>query len=221
MATTKAAWGSDVIVDMLQALGIDYIAINPGASYRGFHDSLVNYAEGRPEIVLCNHEGIAIAVAHGYAHAAGKMMAAAVHDVVGLLNATERVYNAWLDNAPMLVLGGTGPVASELRRPGGDWIHTALTQGEAVREFTKFDDQPSSVAATIDAMLRAYRVAETNRGVGDAEALSIYANAFERDPGFYKFTRTLEAYKKTLGAKTSIVLSPDAEFFQLLERADR
>ena len=99
MATTKAAWGSDIIVDMLQALGIDYIAINPGASYRGFHDSLVNYAEGRPEIVLCNHEGIAIAVAHGYAHAAGKMMAAAVHDVVGLLNATERVYNAWLDNA--------------------------------------------------------------------------------------------------------------------------
>ena len=90
MATTKAAWGSDVIVDMLQALDIDYIAINPGASYRGFHDSLVNYAEGKPEIVLCNHEGIAIAVAHGYAHAAGKMMAVAVHDVVGLLNATER-----------------------------------------------------------------------------------------------------------------------------------
>lgn len=161
MAISKAAWGSDVIVDMLQALDIDYIAINPGASYRGFHDSLVNYAEGRPEIILCNHEGIAIAVAHGYARAAGKMMAAAVHDVVGLLNATERVYNAWLDNAPMLILGGTGPVASELRRPGGDWIHTALVQGEAVREFTKFDDQPASVPAVIDSMLRAYRVAET------------------------------------------------------------
>ena len=65
MAVSKAGWGSDIIIDMLQALGMEYIALNPGASYRGIHDSLVNYAGGKPEIVLCNHEGIAIAVAHG------------------------------------------------------------------------------------------------------------------------------------------------------------
>ena len=163
MATTNtnAAYGSDVVVDILQALGIEYIALNPGASYRGIHDSLVNYAGGRPEIVLCNNEGVAIAVAHGYAHATGKPMAAAVHNVVGLLNATERIYNAWLDNVPMIVIGGTGPVAAEHRRPGGDWIHTALVQGQAVREFTKFDDQPASVPAVIDSMLRAYQVTTT------------------------------------------------------------
>jgi acetolactate synthase I/II/III large subunit len=161
MAVSKAGWGSDIIIDMLQALGMEYIALNPGASYRGIHDSLVNYAGGKPEIVLCNHEGIAIAVAHGYAHAAGKPMAAAVHDVVGLLNASERIYNAWLDQAPVLVIGGTGPVAADQRRPHGDWIHTALVQGQAVREFTKFDDQPASIPGAIDSMLRAHEVATT------------------------------------------------------------
>jgi thiamine pyrophosphate-dependent acetolactate synthase large subunit-like protein len=161
MTVSKAGWGSDVVVDMLQALGIEYIALNPGASYRGIHDSLVNYAGAKPEIVLCNHEGIAVAVAHGYANASGRPMAAAVHDVVGLLNASERIYNAWLDTVPVLVIGGTGPVASDQRRPHGDWIHTALVQSEAVREFTKFDDQPSSVKGMIDSMLRAYQVATT------------------------------------------------------------
>lgn len=161
MAISKAEWGSDVIIDMLQALGMEYTALNPGASYRGIHDSLVNYAGGKPEIVLCNHEGIAIAVAHGYAHAAGKPMVAAVHDVVGLLNATERIYNAWLDQAPIMVIGGTGPVAADQRRPHGDWIHTALVQGQAVREFTKFDDQPASIAGAIDSILRAHEVATT------------------------------------------------------------
>jgi acetolactate synthase I/II/III large subunit len=161
MAVSNAGWGSDVVIDMLQALGMEYIALNPGASYRGIHDSLVNYAGGKPEIVLCNHEGIAIAVAHGYAHAAGKPMVAAVHDVVGLLNASERIYNAWLDQAPIVVIGGTGPMAADQRRPHGDWIHTALVQGQAVREFTKFDDQPSSIPGAIDSMLRAYEVATT------------------------------------------------------------
>jgi len=158
---SKAQYGSDVVIDMIQTLGIEYIALNPGASYRGIHDSLVNYAGGKPELILCNHEGIAVAVAHGYANASGKPMIAAVHDVVGLLNATERVYNAWLDQVPIIVIGGTGPVAADLRRPHGDWIHTALVQGEAVREFTKFDDQPASVQGIIDSMLRAHEVATT------------------------------------------------------------
>ncbi|MEX2598187.1 MAG: thiamine pyrophosphate-binding protein, partial [Dehalococcoidia bacterium] len=156
---TNAAYGSDVVIDMLQNLGIEYIALNPGASYRGIHDSLVNYAGGKPEIILCNHEGIAVAVAHGYAHAAGKPMAAAVHNVVGLLNASERIYSAWLDKTEVIVIGGTGPMGIDLRRPGADWIHTALVQGQAVREFTKYDDQPHNANSIPDSMLRAYQMA--------------------------------------------------------------
>ncbi len=160
--TSKAALGSDVVVDMLQALGIDYVALNPGASYRGLHDSLVNYSGGSPEVILCNHEEIAVAIAHGYVRAAGKPMAAAVHNIVGLLHASNSIYNAWLDQAGMLILGGTGPMASELRRPYIDWIHTALVQGNAVRDYVKWDDQPASVESIVDSMLRAYQLITTD-----------------------------------------------------------
>lgn len=160
--TSKAAFGSDVVIDMLQALGIDYVALNPGASYRGLHDSFVNYANGKPEMILCNHEEIAVAIAHGYMRAAGKPMAAAVHNIVGLLHATNCIYNAWLDQAGMLILGGTGPVATEERRPYIDWIHTALVQGNAVRDYVKWDDQPASVGSIIDSMLRAYQLVTTD-----------------------------------------------------------
>ena len=66
-------------------------------------------------------------------------------------------------------------------------------------------------------MADAYKIAQKNRGEGDAEAVKIYADAFEKDPKFFNFTRTLEAYKKTLSGKTTIVMSTDAEFFQYLE----
>jgi acetolactate synthase-1/2/3 large subunit len=159
--TSNAGFGSDVVVDMLQALGIEFVALNPGASYRGLHDSFVNYSNGSPEMILCNHEEIAVSIAHGYARAAGKPMAAAVHNIVGLLHATNSIYNAWLDQTGMLILGGTGPVATELRRPYIDWIHTALVQGNAVRDFVKWDDQPASVESIIDSMLRACQLITT------------------------------------------------------------
>src|SRR5205823_5432804 len=104
------AYDSDVTVDLLRTFGIEYVALNPGASYRGLHDSLVNYGGNtKPEIILCTHEEIAVSIAHGYAKVTGQPMAAAVHDVVGLLHATMTIYYAQLDRAPVLVLGATGP----------------------------------------------------------------------------------------------------------------
>ncbi len=158
----KAEYGSDVIVDMLRALEYEYIALNPGATFRGLHDSLVNYGGNTaPEAILCTHEEIAIAIAHGYAVATGRPMAAAVHNIVGLLHASMGIFNAWEDRMPVLVLGGTGPMATEQRRPWIDWIHTALVQGNAVRDFVKWDDQPSSVQGFIDSLLRAQQVLTT------------------------------------------------------------
>src|SRR6266481_1718665 len=91
----RAEWGSDVVVDLLKAFEIEYVAINPGASFRGLHDSLVNYGGNRaPEIVLTLHEEIAVALAHGYAKARGAPMAAAVHDIVGLQHASMAIFNA-------------------------------------------------------------------------------------------------------------------------------
>ncbi|MBI4526910.1 MAG: thiamine pyrophosphate-binding protein [Deltaproteobacteria bacterium] len=156
-------WGSDVIVDMLKAFEIEYVALNPGSSFRGLHDSLINYGSNRmPEAILCPHEEIAVGVAHGYARAKGKPMAAAVHNVVGLQHSCMAIYNAWCDRLPVIVLGGTGPMDTAHRRPRIDWVHTAVVQGNLVRDFVKWDDQPGSVEAIPESFIRAYRLATTD-----------------------------------------------------------
>ena len=157
-----AGFGSDVVADALRALDIPYIALNPGASYRGLHDSLVNYlGNERPQMLLCLHEESAVAIAHGYAKVTGKAMAAAVHSNVGLMHATMAFFNAWCDRMPMVVLGATGPVDATKRRPWIDWIHTARDQGALVRGYTKWDDQPASPVAAREAVLRAGWIANT------------------------------------------------------------
>ena len=157
-----AGFGSDVVADALRAIDIPYIALNPGASYRGLHDSLVNYlGNERPQMLLCLHEESAVAIAHGYAKVTGKAMAAAVHSNVGLMHATMAIFNAWCDRMPMVILGATGPVDAVKRRPWIDWIHTARDQGALVRGYTKWDDQPASPAAAREAVLRANWIANT------------------------------------------------------------
>jgi acetolactate synthase I/II/III large subunit len=152
-------YGSDLVVDLLQALGIEYVAFNPGASFRGLHDSLVNYGGDRePRTILCTHEEISVALAHGYAKATGRPMVAALHDVVGLQHACMAIFNAWCDRVPVLLLGGTGPMDSNRRRPWIEWIHTALVQGNHVRDFVKWDDQPASAAAAVESVFRAYQL---------------------------------------------------------------
>ncbi len=157
-----AGFGSDVVADALRATDIPYIALNPGASYRGLHDSLVNYlGNERPQLLLCLHEESAVAIAHGYAKVTGKAMAAAVHSNVGLMHATMAIFNAWCDRMPMVILGATGPVDAVKRRPWIDWIHTARDQGALVRGYTKWDDQPASPVAAREAVLRANWIANT------------------------------------------------------------
>jgi acetolactate synthase I/II/III large subunit len=159
---TAPVYGSDLVIDLLRAVGIEYVALNPGATYRGLHDSLVNYGSNRaPELILTTHEEIAVAMAHGYAKARGAPMAAVVHDIVGLQHASMAIFNAFCDRAPILVLGATGPMDATRRRPWIDWIHTALVQGTQVRDYVKLDDQPASIAALPEAFLRAWRVART------------------------------------------------------------
>jgi thiamine pyrophosphate-dependent acetolactate synthase large subunit-like protein len=160
--TNAPAFGSDVVADTLRALEIPYIALNPGASYRGLHDSIVNFLGNEtPQMLLCLHEESAVAIAHGYAKVTGKTMAAAVHSNVGLFHATMAIFNAWCDRQPVIVLGATGPVDAVKRRPWIDWIHTARDQGAIVRNYTKWDDQPASPAAAREALLRATWMAST------------------------------------------------------------
>src|SRR5256886_4381450 len=156
------AFGSDVIAETLRALDIVYIALNPGASYRGLHDSLVNYlGNSAPQMLLCLHEESAVAIAHGYAKVTGKAMAAAVHSNVGLMHASMAIFNAWCDRMPLLVLGATGPWDAAKRRPWTDWIRAASAQAGRVRDYTTWDNQPASVPAAYEAILRAAQIANT------------------------------------------------------------
>jgi acetolactate synthase I/II/III large subunit len=154
-------WGSDVIAETLRALGMRYIALNPGASYRGIHDSLVNFTNDDPEILLCIHEEAAVAIAHGWAKITGRAMAVALHSNVGLMHGSMGIFNAFCDRVPMMVIGATGPLDAAKRRPWIEWIHTAQDQGALVRDFIKWDDQPGSVAAAREALLQGTAIAET------------------------------------------------------------
>ena len=154
-------WSSDIIVDLLHMYELPYAALNPGASYRGLHDSIVNYGDNQPVMMLCQHEETAVQIAHGYAKASGKPMVAILHNLVGLLHANMAVYYAYADRAPVFIIGATGPMDETKRRPRIDWIHTALVQGEAVRAYTKWDYQPSVIGGVPESFARAYSVMMT------------------------------------------------------------
>ena len=152
-------WVSDAIVDLLVEAGVRHVSFNPGASFRGLHDSLANRGDA-PRIVLCTHEATSVAVAHGYAKASGRIGVALLHDVVGLQNASMAIYNAWCDRVPLLLIGGTGPLSTPKRRPWIDWIHTANVQAEQIRHYVKWDDQPADAASIPRAVARCLRMAE-------------------------------------------------------------
>jgi thiamine pyrophosphate-dependent acetolactate synthase large subunit-like protein len=155
-------WGSDAVAALLRGLRIEYLSLNPGASYRGLHDSVVNYlGNERPQMLLCLHEEHAVGIAHGYAKVSERPMAVGVHSNVGLMHASMAIFNAFCDRVPMLVLGATGPLDAAERRPWIDWLHTAVDQAALVRPFLKWDDQPGSVDAAVQSLARAYVLSTT------------------------------------------------------------
>jgi acetolactate synthase-1/2/3 large subunit len=141
----KRAWQSDIIVDLIKQYGFPYIALNPGASFRGLHDSLVNYGGNTPPLLLCQHEKIAVQIAHGYAKATGRPMAAIVHDGTGLLHAMLGIHYASIDRCPVFVIGGSGP-AAEGRN----------VTGEQVRDYVKWDYQPARIEGVPGSFARGY-----------------------------------------------------------------
>jgi thiamine pyrophosphate-dependent acetolactate synthase large subunit-like protein len=159
-ASPMMGWGSDMVAELLRRLGIKYVCINPGSSFRGLHDSLVNYlGNDGPVLLLSLHEQSAVAIAHGYYKASGQPMAVVLHSNVGLMAGMMSIFNAWCDRVPIIVFGATGAVDSAVRRNWIDWNHTLRDQGALVRHFVKWDEQPATPRAAIDAILRAYQSA--------------------------------------------------------------
>lgn len=153
--------GSDFMVDLLKAAGVEYVAAMPGSTFRGLHESIVNYGGNHaPQLISCVHEEISAAICHGYAKVAGKPMACLVHSNVGLQHASMAIYNAWCDKAPVIVLAGNGLDAT-LRRPWIEWLHTMTDLGTMVRDFVKWDDTPRSLDHYAESFMRAYEISTT------------------------------------------------------------
>jgi thiamine pyrophosphate-dependent acetolactate synthase large subunit-like protein len=155
-------WGSDVIAETLRALDVPYVLLNPGASFRGLHDSIVNHLGNEtPQMVVVLHEEHAVAIAHGYAKVTGKPLIAILHSNVGLMHGSMAIFDAFVDRMPVIVLGATGPVDANQRRPWIDWIHTSQDQAALVRNFIKWDAQPASIPSAQEALLRGRQIATT------------------------------------------------------------
>jgi acetolactate synthase-1/2/3 large subunit len=154
-------WQSDVIADLIRQYGFPFITLNPGASYRALHDSLVNHNGDDPPMLVCQHEKIAVQIAHGYAKVTGRPLAVIVHNVVGLLHATMGIYYAYTDRAPVFIIGATGPMDEGKRRPRVDWAHTANVQGTQIRDYVKWDYQPGGIDGVVDSFARAYSIMMT------------------------------------------------------------
>ncbi len=153
--------GSDFMVDVIKATGIEYIASNPGSSFRSLQESIVNYGGNKkPEFLTCTHEESSVALAHGYAKAAGKPMGIMAHGTVGLHHATMAVYNAWCDRVPVIMFAGNF-LDADKRRPGVEWYHCVQDPANLLRDFTKWDDQPVSLQHFAESVMRAYKIATT------------------------------------------------------------
>jgi acetolactate synthase I/II/III large subunit len=157
----KTPDGSDFMVDVIKSLGIDYLPSNPASSFRGLHESLINYGGNtKPEFLTCTHEEVAVAMGHGYFKIVGKPMMTLCHGTVGLQHASMAVYNAWCDRVPVIVVGGNDLDAAK-RPPGTPTYHSAQDINALVRDFTKWDDTPVSLQHFAQSFVRAYKIAMT------------------------------------------------------------
>ena len=158
----RMGWASDVAAEMLRRLGIEYVTHNPGSSFAGLHNSIVNYLGNQdPAMLLTLNEGAAVAIAHGYAKATGRPMGVILHSNVGFMNGVMAVFNAWVDRVPVYVMGASGPHDAAERIPWIHWIHTFKDQAALVRNFIKWDAAPGSAEDVVETMLRAHILGRT------------------------------------------------------------
>jgi len=153
--------GSDFMVDVLKSLGLDYVCANPGSSFRGIHESVINYGGNRqPELITCCHEESSVAMGHGYAKVDGRPLGVFAHGTVGLQHAAMAIYNAWCDRVPVYIMLGN-QLDATMRRPGAEWAHSVQDAAAMVRDFTKWDDTPQSLPHFAESAIRAYKIAMT------------------------------------------------------------
>ena len=158
---TEDRSGSDFMVDVIKSLGFEYVCSVAGSSFRGLHESVINYGGNRnPEFITCCHEESSVAMAHGYAKIEGKPMMIMAHGTVGLQHASMAIYNAYADRVPIIIVAGNTLDAAE-RGGYTASAHSAQDVAAMVREFVKWDDCPVSLPHFAESTVRAYQMAMT------------------------------------------------------------
>ncbi len=159
--TAQTYFASDFMVDVMKSLDIPFVFSNPGSSFRAIHESIVNYGRNKmPEFITCMHEESSAAMANGYYKASGKTAAIMCHGTVGLQHAAMGLYNAWCDRVPiMTMLGNTLDLTQ--RESGNAWRHSAQDPVGLVRDFVKWDDQPTTLQGFAESMVHGYKIANT------------------------------------------------------------
>ena len=153
--------GSDFMVDVIKSLGIEYICANPGSSFRGLHESVINYGGNKnPEFITCCHEESSVAMGHGYAKIEGKPLAVFAHGTVGIQHAAMAVYNAYCDRVPVYIIAGNIVDATK-RINAVEWAHSVQDAAAMVRDYLKWDDLPLSLPHFAESAVRAYKIAMT------------------------------------------------------------
>jgi acetolactate synthase I/II/III large subunit len=153
--------GSDFMVDVIKSLNIDYVCANPGSSFRGLHESFINYGGNHsPEFITCCHEESSVGIAHGYAKIEGKPLLCMAHGTVGLQHAAMAVYNAFCDRVPVIIIGGN--IMDATRRISQvEWAHSVQDAAAILRDYVKWDDLPLSLPHFAESAVRAYKIAMT------------------------------------------------------------
>jgi acetolactate synthase-1/2/3 large subunit len=153
--------GSDFMVDVFKTMGFEYVCANPGSSFRGLHESLINYGGNRsPELITCCHEEASVAMAQGYAKIEGKPLLVMAHGTVGVQHASMAIYNAFADRVPVYIVLGNVQDAT-WRRGDVEWAHSVQDPASMVRDYTKWDDNPVSLAHFAESAVRAYKISLT------------------------------------------------------------
>ena len=153
--------GSDFMVDIVKSLGFDYVAANPGSSFRSLQESVVNYGGNKsPEWLTCCHEESSVAIADGYFRVEGRPMAVMAHGTVGLQHAAMCIYNAFVGRVPVYIILGNA-LDANARRPGVEWNHSVQDATAMVRDYVKWDDTPISLTHFAESAVRAYKIAMT------------------------------------------------------------
>ena len=161
---------ADAILGALQEIKVKYIFGNLGSDHGDLIESLTTAADNgveMPKVILCPHEGVAIAAAHGYAQVSGRAQAVFVHVDVGTQNMGGGISNALHGRVPVFIFAGLTPCTIEGELPGSrnrtaTFWQDVPDQAGIVRQYVKWDYRIATGKNVKQIVQRAVQIAETD-----------------------------------------------------------